>query len=590
MCFAVGAFSLASPDFLVPLLLPAHIRPRISVLLGAFGKVDRAQRPVSKRATAVTVARHCSLPLPLLSSALESGSSQLFISPPDFTKESTRCVVSKWAYRISALVRSSGDKELARRIVSRSHRFASAVADEAFFDASCNQFCLAILRAAYRMLLDSYPPSVTPLTRSIPSLTGETSGVPKCVRALATVLASATHGKGFQGRRRVELEIGATRHAVKYAVRNNDSSFTLFCGATLQFSLIIDNNHILLYDSYGREMPPGTWSLIPYGVLTNIRLLEFGCPAHVPWYASFRLGPENDGLFAIEFVSPFSPIQRSRASSFVGGGVRLHPSGAFLLDYTGGDIYRFVSCVLGRTANDWLSIDVLRRVQECAYGGESRRRRERSARACTRAWLSLYEKAMGRGLHRTVTPSDEPLPPQMGVTFLHLVKSLAVLNLYRKIAHPQSVPFVRRSCVEFLKAMGFVHNSTLSISAIAEYINAGLNGVTVFYGYNPELKAKGARAISASNVWRSANCSGRRHWFGIMFPCPNEWKSLRLVQRALEDLLVEAILSLWRACGAALAANLPLLAVLLSPADLSQATTTLQSTRSNKCFVGSIHF
>jgi len=569
----VGALSLASPEFLVPLFATAAGEmSRVRVFIAAFRDPDRE----ISAAGAAMPDRYYSLPLPAVAIRAGGEWSQVFQSfgrldsSPDLE-------LGAWVEAFSEQMEKMGDTTLADTARENGHRLTSIVSTSIHGPQSAPGAAKSLLTCVYKSALGLRGVSVEVLRRGVRVPAGtEHETMPRedtwfLSEVLALLAGSGNRRAALKGRGVLKVEIGGDEHIIKRVTRVSESHYRVLCSPFRWVDVEVGKNrtHVTVTRG-GRKIHTGA-VFMPFGSLTLLRVAAFGRLGHIPWYAKRerRLSSTKGAALvpAVEYVTAVCP-KDSRPSAGTGAvGGRLKPAGSTLLDYKNPAINRYINAVLGQPGETHARHWILEAIQELASGRPiGGRRCRRRARWAVRKLRDAFLRRMAAGRHPAgfsqARTSD----------FCDLLKILfeltALLVMQRRACHPKSFAGPGKACIGALVDSGFATGARLSSGLVLDYLSevlSKLRGRSVV-GWEP-VSSKCTTTIGLIATEEMPPVESERTIRGLCFPVYGEdgWHKQLLLLRRLEDILVEITIWIWKLGDSLLQVNLWALLLLGGP-------------------------
>lgn len=573
----VGALSLNSPDFVVPLLIKNKLDlTSIDVIVSAFHEqVERT----GEKPGALTSSRHYSLPLPIVKNYKGEQGQQIYVSIDVSSKNKLLAAVRAWVKKYSAVVRKKGEYELAASILLNGEEIVHRISQDDTVIRDRNDSVAMVLKHLYGYLgvIDYVNirivkrEMVLPLIKPPKEREQSQNDTINYIFSVFDLLAEPQI-KSLVFKQRGVLKIGRGKKAftVKHVIRSESGDeYTCSCSEGRIFLIKRDNSSLRLLLKSGNSWLNTKGYIALYGSLTMLRLVEFGTVFYVPWYAEFSSKKDMNGgykiaLPAVEFISPSFPHSINRLPFLVGGGERLSPSGAYLYDYKGENIKSFISCILrtNRSSAGW----IYNLIANCGRGGQlSVKRKSMWARWCVARITLAFAEAIEKGkLVETISllQNDVSVESKIIKTF----KILAFIRLYRKHHYYQSLCTPKTSYINALRNIILADNDIISRQLICGLLSQAFDALN---GVSDALLSKQQGKLLASNKVPEIEKielgdSEYRKVKGIFFSQLNqrEWYYLRIVERKLEHALIQITMAIWTLSSNMFNVNLPTLALL----------------------------
>jgi hypothetical protein len=334
----------------------------------------------------------------------------------------------------------------------------------------------------------------------------------------------------------------------------------------------------------------------PFGILTLYRIAAYGTIVHIPWYAKFQKRPRDLAgpfLRACEEISATLPKDTNRVSPLLGGGFRLAPSGASLLDYCDDpNLDRFVRLTLREPVDDPTPFWLLTLIHECGSGRSSSRNLNRkNARLAVQSIRTKLSKKIESG---RLPLAESKVRPTALCLLQSVITYQATLESIRKFSHPSSRQVPSRRFKRSIARTNWLVGGALNIGGVMTDISHLFEQLSLLeLGKFPELRV----AIENGRVWAA---DWRSHLDidkttdnippPIRFPdlSPAEWRYVAILFRHLENIAIDAVQSVWDITSTVLSADLFSLFLLIGAADLAPAVAAVRSKRFRKTLKGII--
>lgn len=595
---AVGAFSLDSLEFLVPVAAAVESEEaQITVLITDF---DPRYMSVADVQGQNTYSPHYSLPLPMH----PKGESIDYVPVYGHSKQELQDALSLWTQRFAANVRAMGDNELANAISANGQILVQRVGTSDYSVSSPADALRCLVQVTYELVLPSSTIRVETIGRPLFLPAG-----PDTCRNIQTALmvlhGSLPQSESGYGRAHVRIRVNGRDYVIKeIREHKGEQGYHLVARDGQIFEVRFTTSSALLFAIDGNNTRSVRGQLNLYGEYTLVRVTEFGCLAHAPWYVSLLATAQNSNsaetrvLPVIEYISPFNPTDRRRAAYPLGSGTRLSPSGCTLFDYDEGNVGRLLNVLLGiprRPPSDWWLIKL---IVEWAHGGHpvNSPRARRASRLVAFRLMHLFRRQLEDG-KSFVSPQFVSQAAKgdfrLDVSLESLFKLWAMFSLYRKIGHPCSTKMPPpQTFMRSLRGHGWVSVDSFDMDELDKLIIKILR--QLYYRAKAQFsicrKDLVDQALSNMDSWMRRPRSYVVEYSGLRVDIPDKigWYYHRRADKSLERVVADLIVAVWHMSETFGKAHLWTLLLLLGPTSARQAIHRMISFRLSPKLAGQV--
>lgn len=561
----VGAFGLSSPEFLIPLVtrVMGGDEP-VVVLLSYFTSSANTETTLRQQ----TTSRYFSLPLPLLNGSLLAHPDQVSTSIRASDSDQLAAAITRWGRRTAALIRLKGDRLLAQQICAHTHLLRDKVLSPHSMCSGGEVEALnRLLTEVYTLTITS-PPPIQVIKRGISLPCGNETEDGIAARMILDSAKSDPPGVRYKGRGFLRVGFAGGEYLVLSVREESLGRYTLVTPALPE--LVIESKggktRLLRAHSNGWKSIRGV--LAPYGVLTLFRSACVGRTAHVPWYARFARNTDYHEFYlpARETISPVFPIQKRRASSLAGGGLRVVPGGACLLDFRADAVRRYCSALLQTPVSEGSAL-LFTSIAACAYGRcRLRRSRITHATQVSIQFSFLFGFAVERSDGLRILEDEGETPEQL--TKILWVTTYLLREL-RKCSHRNASKQLKRKFIRNLCRYGWLVDRGFQLHRLLCQLDSLLPKVEHFFNrYGICYATPMSQAKEALNALRYAaepviGLAGLERSERVQMK--DDWRAYTQLIRALDGVGATIVASIWAASETLFATNLWNLFLCLGP-------------------------